>query len=333
VDAAAWRDRLGQRIVVRHRLGGGGLTDVVGELTDVDTHLHVRTRTGPVAVPLHLVVTGKVVPPRPSRKGPPHLVTSITDLEAVASLHWRAEEVERRGGWLLRASGGFTNRANSVLPLAEPRDDPQAELARAVAWYARRGLPARAAVAGIAEGGVPDDGGPAGALSAACQAAGWALVRGGSALVLTAPTAALRRPVELPPGLRLDADGSPDAQWLASYRYRGQPLSPHARPLLMSAPAQAFFSVRDGDGATVAVARGSLGGGWAGLTAVEVAASHRRQGLGGALLAAVADWAWRAGAMSTYLQVGDTNETARQLYARAGFAVHHRYDYHQAPPG
>ena len=335
MDVASWQARVGQRVVVRRRLADGRLGDVLGELTEVDTHLHVRTRTGAVTVPLTSVVAGKVVPPRPVRRGPAHRVTSITDLQAVMSLHWRPEISERHGGWLLRASGGFTGRANSVLPLGDPRDgDVEAGLAQVVAWYAGHGLPPKASIAGRADGGVPGGVGPAGPLRAACEAAGWRIVPGGSALVMTALTAELRAPATggsgAPAGLTLDVADTPDEQWLATYRYRGQPLSPHALPLLLSAPSQAFFSLRD-DGATVAVARGSLGGGWAGLTAVEVAAGYRRRGLARALLGAVAQWAYPGGATSTYLQVGDTNEAAVALYTAAGFAVHHRYDYWQAP--
>jgi len=338
MDTSTWRARLGQRVVVRRRLDGGGFADVLGELTDVDTHLHVRTRTGPVAVRLDTVVAGKVVPPRPQRKGPPHLVTSITDLEAVSSLHWRAAETARRGGWLLRAHGGFTGRANSVLPLGDPREDPAAALAQAGAWYAGRGLTPRASVASAVPGGVPDDHGPADALRSACLSAGWQVVPGGSALVLTAPTADLRRPVPLPPGLHLDAAATPDAAWLAGYHHRDGPPPEDALALLLSAPSQCFLSVRDAPGTSgtpgraVAVARLSLGGGWAGLTAVEVAPDHRRLGLARALLAGAADRAWRAGATSTFLQVGDTNEAALQLYTRSGFALHHRYDYYRPEP-
>jgi len=336
VDGVAWHDRVGQRVVVRSRLDDGTLGDVVGELTDVDTHLHVRTRTGVRAVPLDLVVAGKVVPPRPVRQGPPHLVTSITDLEAVASLHWRAAETERTGGWLMRASGGFTHRANSALPLAHvhgdlpARPDAAPVLEAATAWYSARGLPARVQLASVLDGGVPDDHGPSAALLAACRREGWRLLPPGSAVVMTAPTADLRRPPALPAGYRLEVADAPDDAWVAAYRAGAGPLPPAVRPLLVSAPDQAFFSVHEG-GTPVGIARGSLGGGWAGLTAVEVTPAHRRRGLARALLARVADWAWRGGARSTFLQVGVDNITARQLYAAAGFALHHRYDYYEAP--
>jgi GNAT superfamily N-acetyltransferase len=312
--------------VVRHRRAEGHLTDVVGELVAVDSSLHVNTRHGPVSVPLEQVLAAKVIPPRPVRRGPPHRVTSITDLEGVMSLHWRPLEAERHGGWLLRASAGFTGRGNSLLPLGPPPDGLPSAVDHATDWYARRGLPARASIAGHAPDGVPDDHGAGERAGAACRAAGWRLVPDGSALVLTAPTAALRRPVELPAGLRSELTAEPDREWLEAYRYRGQELPPAALRLLTSAPQQCFVSVRD-SGRVLGVARGSLGGGWAGLTAVEVVPEHRRQGLAGVLLATVAEWAWQAGAGSTFLQVAESNPTAQRLYARAGFDVHHRYDY------
>ena len=110
-DRAEWTARVGQRVVVRYRRPAGGLSDVVGDLVGVDTALHLVTRRGPVAVPLDRVVIGRTVGPRPGRRLPADRVTSITQLEAVASLHWRPGETERLGGWLLRAGGGFTGRA------------------------------------------------------------------------------------------------------------------------------------------------------------------------------------------------------------------------------
>jgi GNAT superfamily N-acetyltransferase len=325
-----WRSRTGQRVVVRYRPDGGDLTDAVGDLISVDADLHVRTRQGTIVIPAERVVAGRVVPPKPTRPGPPHLVISITDLQNVMALHWRAPESERRGGWLLRAAGGFTGRANSALAVSDPAHDPAHSLADVSAWYAERGLPAKVTLAVAVPGGAPDDAGPASAARAMCRAAGWSVIDGASALTLTAPTKAVRDLGRLPEGLTLDLADTPDEQWLAGYRYRGQDLPAEAFPLLLSAPEQVFVSIRDA-GRTLAVARGSLGGGWAGLTAVDVAPEGRRRGLGTVLLGAVASWAARSGASSTYLQVADTNAAARRLYDGAGFALHHRYDYLQAP--
>jgi len=330
LGACVWADRVGRRVAVRHRLPAGGATDVVGRLVAVsDTELVVDGRAGPVRVPLVDVVAGKVVPPRPVRVAPPHRALAVADLEEVLALHWQPLEGERLGGWLLRASGGFTNRANSVLPLGDPGLPLIDALDAARAWYAARDLAARLSLPGPADGG-PDPTDPFPGLRAAVAQAGWAVLPDAGALVLTAATAEQAGDrVHLPAPLRLALAGEPDAAWLAGYRYRGQDLPTYAIALLTSAPEQVFASVLDGED-TVAVARGSLAGGWAGLTAVEVADGYRRRGLARALLAAVAGWAAARRARSIYLQVSDANAGAQRLYLSAGFAVHHRYDYLQA---
>jgi len=72
-------------------------------------------------------------------------------------------------------------------------------------------------------------------------------------------------------------------------------------------------------------------GDWAGLTAIEVAAQRRRQGLGRAVTMALAARAAARGATGLYLQVADDNHGARALYRQLGFADHHGYHYRIAP--
>ncbi|WP_298459473.1 hypothetical protein [uncultured Cellulomonas sp.] len=68
----AWRRwAVGTRVVVRHRLPDGRLTDALGELAEVDdAGLMIATRRGPVRVAGADVVLGKPVPPPPPRRGP-----------------------------------------------------------------------------------------------------------------------------------------------------------------------------------------------------------------------------------------------------------------------
>ena len=47
----------------------------------------------------------------------------VAALERLAARSWRGLEEQRYGDWLLRAGGGFTGRANSVLVLGEPPED------------------------------------------------------------------------------------------------------------------------------------------------------------------------------------------------------------------
>ena len=122
----------------------------------------------------------------------------------------------------------------------------------------------------------------------------------------------------------------PGPDWLSIYRYRGQPLPDDALNLLLSAPWQAFATVLR-DGQAVAVGRVSVAAGWAGITAVEVAADHRRGGLGTSVTVALARAAAERGVDRVFLQVEEGNSAARALYARCGFADVHTYHYRVAP--
>lgn len=241
----------------------------------------------------------------------------VSDFERMAALHWQAVEQAALGDWVLRASSGFTGRANSALPLGDP-GMPLAEAVDTVEeWYRARGLPPMIQLPMRLDGGAGDC--PLGELLAR---RGWR-VRPGPAVVMTARSAAVAR--------YLDEDGivltpEPDGQWLARYRYRGAELPPAARSLLLSAPDQMFASTRRG-GETVAIGRLSLAGGWGGLTAIEVAPSWRRTGLGTAVTAALAAEADRRGATRIFLQVEERNGGARALYRRCGFRDRHRYHY------
>ena len=322
---------VGSRIAVRRLLPEGGVTDLTGELLTVDeAALRLRLPDGTtLALAGSEVTASRVVPPKARRKGPPHRALDIPTLERVAADHWRAPEREHLGEWLLRASGSFTGRANSVLPLG----DPGMPLPRAVVavgrWYAERGMrPMASCPAAVDLSGVPPrDAAVPVAAAEAFTAAGWLVRPGAGALVLTAPVAPLRRAARaLDAGLALVSAPTPDEDWLRCYRPDGSATRPEARHLLVSAPEQVFLSIRDGD-RTVAVARGSFAQGWTGLYGVRVEETHRRRGLATALLGGVARWGRQRGSSSMLLQVADGNTAATRLYLGLGFSVHHRYDY------
>ena len=327
-----WARHLGSRVVLRVPAPGGRSRDVLGELVEVAPHrLRVRTRAGVVDVDPAAVLAGKPVPPAPVRAAPPHRALSTLGLETVAAGHWVPPDLERRGGWLFRAAEGFTNRANSVLPLGDPPAPPAEMVADVVAWYAARGLRPIAALP-VPRADDPD-GGPLVAARAAFAAAGWRERAGRGADVLVAATGELRGAgLEVPSGYQVRLLPEPDDAWLAGYHYRGQDLPAVGRRLLMSAPEQAFAAVRTAAGGTAAVGRGSLGGGWTGIAAVEVDPAHRRRGLARVVLGELCRWAWSRGARSVYLQVGDANRVARELYLDEGFELHHSYAYWSPQP-
>lgn len=325
-------EQVGQRVVVRRRLPGGRVGDVLGELLGWDDGgdglAHVLTRHGEVRVPIRDVVAGKAVPPAPVRRGAPHRSISWQRLQDIAADGWRPLELGWLGepgqGWRLRAAQGFTGRANSVLVLGDPGRPVQVAVAEAESWYRSRGLPPRFAVPWPMDADRLGDGAGDVGEDRVLRSRGY---------LLDTPTlvmSAALDEVTAPDSLQVTVDAEPDEAWLALYRYRGQALPPVARQLLLSAPAQAFVSVRDG-ACTVAVGRAASSRGWTGVSAMDVAPSHRRQGLGRIVLGAIAQWGLARGDRSAYLQVAQANAPARALYASAGFAVHHGYHYRLAP--
>jgi N-acetylglutamate synthase len=252
-------------------------------------------------------------------------VGTIIGLERIAAAHWRGTEEEWLGDWLLRAAEGFTGRANSALPLGDPGLPLDEALAAVASWYRARGLPPMIVVPAPIEAGPQET-----ALDGHLTRRSW-LTRPGLAFVMLA---------DLPLGIAFDGlDGGravqvspePDDAWAARYHYRGQDyLPPIARKVLTSAEDQSFVSIRDG-GEVLAIARLSVAGGWAGLTAIEVHPDHRRQRLGVAITAAACQEAARRGASRVFLQVETDNAPAQGLYKRLGFRYSHRYHYRVAP--
>jgi GNAT superfamily N-acetyltransferase len=244
----------------------------------------------------------------------------ITEFERMAALHWRGVEQDRLGGWLLRAAGGWTGRANSALPLGDPGLPAEAAVAHVEAWYRERGLtPLIAFPAGLSE--------PPGTLEELLIERGWPVTRP-PAMVMTAGIGGV---AALPCEHEIGLAAEPDEQWLATYRFSGQPLPAVAKEVLLSAPEQVFASVRR-DGRTIATGRLSMAGGWAGITAVEVAADWRRGGLATSVTAALAAEAAGHGIEHVFLQVEEDNAAARALYSRCGFTPRHHYHYRLAPP-
>ena len=237
---------------------------------------------------------------------------AVADLERLAARSWRGLEEQPYGGWLLRAGGGFTGRANSVLVVGDPPEDLPDAVAAVSRWYAARGLRPRAQV--------PTPG--AERADAAFAAAGW--TRDDDNLVLTASMD------DWPaPAVEVGLANGPDDSWLAAYRYRGTPLPPVAHAVLVNAEEPVFAAVRcePGPAPLAAVARGVLVEGWLCVTAVTVDEGHRRRGLATAVMAGLGAWARERGGSSCVLQVAGANAAARALYGRLGFTEHHRYHY------
>jgi GNAT superfamily N-acetyltransferase len=321
--------RVGSRVVVRHRLeapdpfSGATLTDVVGELVAADEGtLVVATRHGEVRVMRPSVTAAKAIPPRPSRRGAPHRALSVEDLQRVMVGAWPAMETARLGDWVLRASRGFTQRANSVVTAGSPGLPVSAALDHVERWYAGRSLPANLTVAG-----------PVGADPAEDPVGAEALGRGYAARVPTLTLTAATRLVAQGPSPDRSGPDEPVVEvgevltdrWFTAYRAYREVDEVAARAILTGSPAQAFVTASDARGEVVGIGRLGLCSAWGGVAAMWVAPSARRRGLGSRMLVAMARAADARGAASMHLQTDTDNAGALALYERHGFEAHHAY--------
>lgn len=327
--------QVGARVVVRHRLPqpdpatGASLTDVVGELLAVDDDtVTVQAAAGAVSVPRAAVTAARVIPPKPTRRGAPHRALSTDDLQRVMTDAWPPLEREPLGGWLLRAAGGFTGRANSLLTVGDPGMLLDDAVATAERWYAARGLPCVVVVAG-----------PVGFEVAGDPLGGLLLDRGYADRVPTLTLTAATRELSLgagPPtatgtrraeGVEVLLGDRLDDAWYAAYTaYREAPRD-LVHGVLEGSPAQRFARVTDTGGEVVGIGRLGLAHAWGGIAAMWVRPDHRGRGLARAMLTALAAEAHDAGTRSLHLQVDETNADALRLYRGMGFSDHHAYVY------
>ncbi|MEO8555494.1 MAG: GNAT family N-acetyltransferase [Actinomycetota bacterium] len=320
--------RAGMRAVVRHRIDHG-VTDALGDVVAIDPEtISVRTRLGVVTVERVAVVAAKEVPPKPTRRGASHLAISMEGLERIMADGWPPVERAELGGWLLRAAGGFTGRANSVLPLGNPGVPLSEAVERCESWYDERGLRHLFCLFGPAGFRAADD--PLGVILL-----GRDYEQFNRALVLTAATAILPSETAPTSGARILLESAPSQRWWDAWSAGDARVAPAdeadvapsvARTVMTSSPDQLFASL-EVEGAVIGVARVAFAQAWAGVFALRVEPEHRRRGIAIQLMGALADASRARGIRSMYLQVTEDNPAARGLYGRLGFSVHHEYFY------
>ena len=236
---------------------------------------------------------------------------------------WPALAESDVDGWLVRMSGGVTQRANSVVPWADPpRVD--AALSKVERLYASHGLPAVFQLGPTAR---PGD------LNERLAARGYRY--GSPTLVLVADTStALANLPESAPGPVTISDEPAEAWMDLWWRVDGRgdaKARSVARRILTRGPAR-YAAVHDADKEPLAVARLALVDNWGGLYCLAVHPAARRRGLAAAATRALVADAAGKGVRRLWLQVRKENEAARALYARAGFSQVADYHYRTQPP-
>ncbi|TWD73300.1 acetyltransferase (GNAT) family protein [Kribbella amoyensis] len=297
---------IGHRVVVRHALGGGQLTDVIGVLQSLDAEtLAVRHADSTVhRVRLTDVAAAKPIPPMPLRP------VDVDQLFLTTALGRPAAETRYVGQWLLRASAGWTGRGNSLLPAGDPGMPVVDALKHTRAFYEERDLPALALVRlGSAQ-------------EEEFRRLGWIEARPDEADVRVMHTTLDL--VNGEPAYEVAVTDRPDADWYAAAS--DAPLPAVAATVMEGAPKSVFASIAL-DGRTVAVARGAMTGHWVAVDAVRVDPRYRRRGLGTALLQGITRWAGPLGGRRAYLEVVEDNAAAMATYTRLGYDTAYKYRY------
>lgn len=231
-----------------------------------------------------------------------------------ASLNaWPAMHQVLLDGWLLRFSGGFTRRANSVTPLHPSTEPLPAKVRYCESLYARKRLRTVFRLPATADRASLDD---------ILAALGYEAGDHTEVLLASLEYGAFAAE----PGFALMSH----AKFLAVYsvltEMRGAAVGLHDIVLKAIQPETAFGVVSE-HGEPVACGMVVVERELAGLFDIVTHPMHRRRGHGGTLVCGLLARAKALGARYAYLQVRNDNAPARRLYEGLGFASFYDYWY------
>ena len=299
---------IGARVSIRFHDPEGGFRDLVGYLESENT---LRNRHGELIefdrekIALYKVIEEKI---NLAGHGAP-LSVRIQELENVLTATWPPVKQELFGKWLLRTSGKFTMRANSVLPcgkapFGEPPEEIDEAIAHVIAHFEKHGL-------------VPTFSIPLPTyqeLDSKLFDNGWIEKVRAHVMVGDISPLAMNKN-----RFKTTISESFDDAFLALQDDHG------VAELMRSYPAL-YASVFDGE-KLIGVGRTSHADGWSALSRVFVDPAYRGQGVSKLIVNALLGASFEAGIKKSVLQVDSKNTVAISLYSSLGFSFHHEYVY------
>lgn len=239
----------------------------------------------------------------------------IRAIEELSLNAWPARQTLLVDGWVLRFSGGYTRRANSVNPLYPSSQPLETKIQACEALYRQLGLPS---IFKLTPASQPAE------LDECLQALGYA--RDADTSVQTLSLEGFSPPTDS--AIQLEAALSDE--WMAAFA-RMNASSPaqlaNHRAILEAIQPQCCYAALRIDGQVAACGLAVLQNGQVGLYDILVEPSARRQGCGERVVRALLGWGCQRQASRAYLQVMHNNPPALRLYARVGFREAYSYWY------
>ncbi|MEL6404797.1 MAG: GNAT family N-acetyltransferase [Chloroflexota bacterium] len=237
---------------------------------------------------------------------------AIRQIEYISLRAWQALETEIYDGWILRASEGYTRRANSVQPLSDNKLPLSEKIAYCEAWYAERDLPCIFRLTPAHQPTMLDN---------ALDERNY--TRSSSTFVQTAPLSAL---VSTPDEAFHYTD-TLQTDWLFAWgKWNSVPTKytdVAQRMLTQPNRVEMCFGWIDDSAVGLAVYEDYH----VGLFDIVVHPDQRGKGIGERLVRQLLAWGKNKSAEIAYLQVVANNAPAIHLYAKLGFTTHHVYWY------
>mgnify|MGYP001816715754 CR=1 FL=1 len=242
----------------------------------------------------------------------------IRRLELIGHATWPSLEDEWLGGWLLRAGGGVTRRANSASPVHDFEVDLDWQIARCEEWFEHRGVRPIFRLSPVADP----------AIDAGLDERGYEKDRG--AVIMTRAITGF--PFADTTGVSLPS--TPAEAWLdlmAQEPGRGGAKRDVLARMLFRIETPAGFASIEEDGRLHAIGLGVVADGHVALFMMRTEEDQRRRGLAKSIAAALVEWGARQSATHAFLQVHPANAPAIALYRSLGFEQQYEYWYRQGP--
>jgi N-acetylglutamate synthase len=246
---------------------------------------------------------------------------SIKFIEELSMNAWPSLQTILYDGWILRFSGSYTKRANSVNPLYNGELDPAEKISECERLYSERKMDAIFKMTGASR--------PR-ALDALLSERGYEY-QGETSIQMLNIEEDNDRPSNPAKKKAVFLSEEFSEKWLSSY-FEMNTVDENKRQIAKqmlenTLPRKCLASISDSNNTIVACGLAVSQRGYVGLFDIVTHRNYRRRGLARQLTLELLNWGKLSGAKTAYLQVVLGNEPAMKLYQDLGFAECYRYWY------